>query len=473
MEIRHRIHKHTQKISQHIVKHHKKYMLATMWYLLGHLFFLKIFIFKVVILKLVLAVLAIFGIYTQHTTFAAAQSICINNEKIIPLSNCEINFTTLKDALAYLENKVNIPNATIYDPIDYQILKDTLNHYCPEYVSKNIDQRIQEIIAQNLSWVSQQKIKRLSALSKIFDIYKKHAMQTGETEIDTDKLCQQKYIDYALTAEAKKQFTAILDKADLIKTQNSVFDSINRKNDTILWPLLDGQITAAKSGNNTQGKLDIKNQKLYATYYKDGSYSKNISEKIVQLSDIIIATSIQKLQNMRVLTPTDINTLKNKITVQYIPDCRETKWSTTVEETVEGTNNKRITVNVQNITLNVNICFNYQYIQNIKNYIEQITIHELGHYVYYIKDTTPQTFQKICRKTNKASCPKTDFFSKYSQSWPEEDYAEVFLHRYLGDSATKSIYSGNYYSGNYYSGGYILQTKSMLGAKLQHFATLF
>ena len=72
-------------------------------------------------------------------------------------------------------------------------------------------------------------------------------------------------------------------------------------------------------------ELDITDKKTYANYYKEGSYSKNISEKIVQLSDIVIATSIQKLQNMRVLTPTDINTLKNKITVQYIPDCRKTQ----------------------------------------------------------------------------------------------------------------------------------------------------
>ncbi len=443
-----------------------------MWYLLGHLFFLKIFIFKVVILKLVLAVLAIFGIYTQHTTFAAAQSICINNEKIIPLSNCEINFTTLKDALAYLENKVNITNATIYDPIDYQILKDTLNHYCPEYVSKNIDQRIQEIIAQNLSWISQQKIKRLSALSKIFDIYKKHAMQTGETEIDTDKLCQQKYIDYALTAEAKKQFTAILDKADLSKTENSVFESTNRKNDTILWPLLDGQIAAAKSGNKTPIDLNITNQKLYASYYKDGSYSKDISNKVVQLTDAVIAASIQRLQEKNALDASDITALKGKIAVKYTPDCRKTQGYSIITQKIGGKNNV-VWTDIQTINLNINICFNYQYTEKLTSYIQDITIHEIGHYIYYAKDKNPKSFEKICRKNSKIACPKTEFMSQYGQSWPEEDYAEAFLHRSLGDSATKNIYTGYYYSGNYYSGGYILQTKNMLGAKLEHFATLF
>ena len=103
------------------------------------------------VLKVVLAILAVLDIYNRHPTFAAVESICINNEKLIPLSTCKINFTNLRDAITYLENKVKIPQSTIYQSIDYQMLKDTLNHYCPEYVSKDIDKRIKEIITQNIA----------------------------------------------------------------------------------------------------------------------------------------------------------------------------------------------------------------------------------------------------------------------------------------------------------------------------------
>lgn len=49
-----------------------------------------------------------------------------------------------------------------------------------------------------------------------------------------DDFCQKKYIDYALVSKVKQDFTDILDKADLRGTQNSIFESANRKNDTIL-----------------------------------------------------------------------------------------------------------------------------------------------------------------------------------------------------------------------------------------------
>lgn len=199
-----------------------------------YLFFVKIFLFKVVILKIILAILAIFGIYTWHTTFAAVQSICINGEKLIPLSTCEINFTNLKDAITYLEAKKNIPNATIYDTIDYQIIKETLNHFCSESITQGVDQIIYDIIQQKASGLPQQKFKRLSTIATLFETYKKHSIQINESTGTTDDFCQKKYIDYALIDKTKKDFLDILDTTNLRVTQNSVYDSINRKDDTIL-----------------------------------------------------------------------------------------------------------------------------------------------------------------------------------------------------------------------------------------------
>lgn len=417
--------------------------------------------------------MTVLGVYNRRTTFAEIQPICINNINLIPLSTCKINFTNIKDAIIYLENKVNITNATIYDSTDYQSLHEMLYNYCPE----NQTEETKEITKKSMDFITsslpKQDSKKMGALFNFFDVYKKRTLERDKATENTGNFCQQKYVDYMIIDTIKKDFTTLSDKRHLSETQNSVFDSINKKDDTVLWPILDEEISKAKAIDIKQQKPTMTKDLLYNIYYKNGTYSKTIAEKIVELSTLIINTSIQNLVDKKVLTTADMAALDKKIIVKYIPDCRKTVWSTIVEETINQSNKKRIQANVRTINLNVNICFNYQYIQNIRSYIEQITVHELGHYVYYIKDNQPESFEKICRKTNKITCPKTQFISSYAQSWPEEDYAESFLHRYLWDTVTKEIYSGSYYSGNYYSGWYIKQTKPILSSKLNYFTTLF
>lgn len=156
------------------------------------------------------------------------------------------------------------------------------------------------------------------------------------------------------------------------------------------------------------------NKIVYDQYYRNNSYSKSIHEKVVELSTNVINESIQKLQERNVLNASDIKALEKKIYVQYIPNCKKTEGYTTVQES--KVNNKRVAVNIQDINLNINICFNYQYMQNLREYIENITIHELGHYVYYIKDGNPESFERLCRKNNKIACSKNEFVSKYAQT---------------------------------------------------------
>ncbi|MEI6672657.1 MAG: hypothetical protein WCL02_04970 [bacterium] len=57
-------------------------------------------------------------------------------------------------------------------------------------------------------------------------------------------------------------------------------------------------------------------------------------------------------------------------------------------------------------------------------------LHELGHFIYYFKDTDPNTFEKNCRNTTgkviKNICTRDQFVSSYVQTNTEEDYAEIF-----------------------------------------------
>lgn len=460
----------SKHIAKHIVKHHKKYIIWSMWYLMTTLFFAKVFLFKVVIIKIGLVILALVGIYDWNTTFASIQSLCINDVNFIPLSTCKINFTNIKDAITYLENKVDIPNATIYDSTDYQILHETLYNYCPENQTPKTQQTIKDRINEIATGYPTSKAKKLSLLNTLFDTLKKSTVEMQETTGIIKDFCQQKYIDYTIINALKQNFAVILDQANLRSTQTSIFEIAERKDDTILWPVLDEKIAAARQIQDTQKNLSLTNDFTYNQYYKTGSYSRKISEKIVQLANIVINAHIQELEKKKILTPGDIAILSKKITVKYAPTCAKTVGGSTFEQTLAGT--QRISIHLKNIMLNINVCFNYQYMQNLRKYIEQITTHELGHYVYYIRDQNPQSFERICRVNGKTSCPKSQFVSPYSQTNSQEDYAESFLHRSLGESAAKKIYTGYYYEGNYFSGFYAMQPNNTLASKFKYFTNL-
>ncbi|MDR2416471.1 MAG: putative zinc-binding metallopeptidase [Candidatus Peribacteria bacterium] len=91
------------------------------------------------------------------------------------------------------------------------------------------------------------------------------------------------------------------------------------------------------------------------------------------------------------------------------------------------------------IKLNINLCNEENYIKNFDRYVRQIFIHELGHYLYYFKDSTTVTFDMLCRETEESSCQDEDFVSAYAQKNKEEDYAESFAHWYIGTTTEQEM----------------------------------
>ncbi len=83
------------------------------------------------------------------------------------------------------------------------------------------------------------------------------------------------------------------------------------------------------------------------------------------------------------------------------------------------------------ITLVVNLCNAPFYMNNFQAYMNHILVHELGHYVYYFKDTTHTVFDALCRKNKTNVCNGSAFVSDYAMTMMEEDYAESFAYRYL------------------------------------------
>jgi hypothetical protein len=67
----------------------------------------------------------------------------------------------------------------------------------------------------------------------------------------------------------------------------------------------------------------------------------------------------------------------------------------------------------------------------LTNYAIWLTLHELAHYLYRIKDTKSEAFKTICWKGGKNSCKTDDFISEYAQTDMYEDYAEHFAYWYV------------------------------------------
>lgn len=220
----------------------------------------------------------------------------------------------------------------------------------------------------------------------------------------------------------------------ILRVTYTAFDLAIMKDDGILVPILDDMIKEGNLGS----KHSLVQINTIPPIYEGNDYIKKVTQKISILSQIQINKMFESLVEKGILTTEDLANLHNKIDIRYLLGCDKTKWSYTIQQSTDEINH--ITNNtLENITLNVNVCFNLAYIQNLPTYIKQISAHELGHYIYYFKDKAPQIFEKICRRDNKTICSNNKFMSNYAKSWPEEDYAESFAHWYLNDLSNSNF----------------------------------
>jgi Zn-dependent peptidase ImmA (M78 family) len=93
------------------------------------------------------------------------------------------------------------------------------------------------------------------------------------------------------------------------------------------------------------------------------------------------------------------------------------------------------TTSLQSLELYFSLC-NATNIKEVRkmalnDYAKWLTLHELGHYLYYIKDTKAENFETICWEGDDKKCKDEDFISEYAQTNKYEDYAEQFAYRYL------------------------------------------
>lgn len=134
-----------------------------------------------------------------------------------------------------------------------------------------------------------------------------------------------------------------------------------------------------------------------------------------------------------ILTSIDKAKIKWKIELNYVDDCKKIDWLTTVKQWYDS-NKKRVKNELVSISLNISTCEESNFNTLFSTSYKHVFIHELWHYIYYLKDTDTKSFEDICRDSEekkKIECAWYDkFYSKYAMNDPQEDYAESFAYRF-------------------------------------------
>ena len=224
---------------------------------------------------------------------------------------------------------------------------------------------------------------------------------------DEDYFCTQKYMLYHMLEETQKLYVSTTN-TKLIR-HTTIKDS-------------------SKSNSVKEVKTDTHSSAIYPKYiildHKTQSLTKEELD-YADLADEYIQREIWNLLKQNFLQEEDLKTLDGKITINYNKTCKNTKWSFHILQNSDWTVKQ-----FKWIILNINLCENKNFVQNYTNYIRQIFIHEISHYIYMFRDSQISKFDTICWDA-KSSCSAENFVSNYAQNNAAEDYAESFAYRYL------------------------------------------
>lgn len=314
-------------------------------------------------------------------------------------TNAKTNQTIFENDKFFTEN-LKIYESTITDYIPFEIIYESYDAWCDNKIIDNTNK-----IVNNLSKNWDKKIKQSkyeSTMNLRFDILK-GMLSEIDKEKDKNLFCKKKLILYHLLDTTQELY---LKKSNIsLKNQNKkLFDSNNKNSINSHWSADTVKYITLTSNSNTLDKSEL----LFVSS----------AEKYIQ-------NEIWKLLQRKFLNNSDIKTLNNKVFLHFNKTCENTKWSFHMLQSKDWKIKQ-----FKSIELNINLCNKNTYMKNFENYIRQIFIHEISHYIYVFKDNSWDIFKSICWE-NWNTCNNEDFVSNYAKSSYAEDYAETLAYRYL------------------------------------------
>ena len=320
------------------------------------------------------------------------------------MSNQTVDYTTSKDIFEsdeVIKSTTNVENNLINIEVPFREIYSIYRTKCSEISIQEANEKIESI---KELWNNNSKFENRS-LDLSNKYIKIQSMLSAVNTDDKDSFCTQKYLLYNMLEETQNQYIK-LTNSKLIK-YTKLQDSSNIVQNTVVK--VHSAPTPIKYVNLVNRTKDLNNEELdYAN-----------------LADEYIQKEIWKLLERNFLTQEDLKILDNKIVLNYNKTCANTKWAFHMLQSSDW--KQKV---FKSIILNVNLCDNKSFIQNYTNYIRQIFIHEISHYIYMFRDTWTANFDKICWDTAKG-CSSENFVSNYANSNAAEDYAESFAYWYL------------------------------------------
>ncbi|MDR2190033.1 MAG: hypothetical protein LBP53_02325 [Candidatus Peribacteria bacterium] len=348
---------------------------------------------------------------------ASTPLICIgaNNDAV-----CKKSFTSVIEAQTFIESTMNISTISIQQTLPYDFIYSFLEQYCNEQPLQEAKKLTTLLKSSRATSRTPQKLA--NEMSNKFSILQQlivHIQSNNE-----QLFCKQKYLSYQL-----REWTQILYK-DSLRGVSTIPQLLST-------PLLP-QTPAPTLTPSLPLSHGVANEvpTTGISYLHLINNSTNLSETefpFAQLAAHYLQNELGKLIALGFLTPSDIDTLDNKIELNYVKGCGTTRGSYHMTQRTDGSNRK-----FKQIKLNINLCTEPTYVKQFARYVRQIFIHELGHYLYYFKDTHTQLFDSICRDTPE-KCESQDFVSTYAMKNKEEDYAESFASRYIKTTTDQAM----------------------------------
>ena len=317
------------------------------------------------------------------------------------------NSTNSKDIFEsdeIIKSATNVENNLINIEVPFREIYSIYRTKCSE---TSIQEANDKIDSMKELWNNNSKTE-----NRVFDVNNKFIwIQNMLSAVDTDDkdaFCTQKYLLYNMLEETQNQYVK-LTNSKLIK-----YTKLQDPSNTVQ--------------NVQKTEVKVHSAPTPIKYVNLVNRAKNLTEEeldYANLADEYIQKEIWKLLERNFLTQEDLKILDNKIVLNYNKTCANTKWAFHMLQSSDW--KQKV---FKSIILNVNLCDNKSFIQNYTNYIRQIFIHEISHYIYMFRDTWTANFDKICWDTAKG-CSSENFVSNYASSNAAEDYAESFAYWYL------------------------------------------
>ena len=378
---------------------------------------LNVLALKLLFFKLIIWALTIIGISNPSLTdiFARMDNICIDNSPIIAQQSCSKNFATIQDAVTYLETNVDPDTDTIYNAQYYSIIKDMLGNYCGD----QIDQTKVATETKKLTDINKQKDSgtRITLWKQAHDNWKQQSLQNNTS--DDKSYCNGEYLIYDMLDLSQKWFLKELNKQQLLSPTPIVAgQKLSKTADKLVLAGFAQRKTASSTEiHSTIGDLGTPNANAMA------SIIRNISLSAVD-------NAINSLHTIGALTDDEKSLIKNKMELNFTPSCGKNQWYHKINQYYDNNDVLQKTT-LEEIKLDIPLCDSYQYIEPLSTQVQNLAIHEIGHYIYYFKDSSPSSFESLCRNSRGKTCDASEFVSNYAQTNAQEDYAETFSRRWI------------------------------------------